>query len=186
MAAALAVRLGVTHLELDSVIHQRDWRPLAPEAFRRRIDEFTALGGWVIDGNYRAVRDLIWGRADTVIWLDLPRHVVTRQIIGRSVRRVWRNEELWNGNRERWRNLLSLNPERSVIVWSVTRHRHYRRQYGDLFSDPATGDRRMVRLRSRRQIRDFLAESGTAGGAARPDSSSGPAAPEDAGPGVVG
>ena len=71
------------------------------------MSEIVAGDGWVVDGNYSAVRDLVWDRADTVVWLDLPRLVVVRRITTRSIRRVVRREELWNGNRERWRNLVT-------------------------------------------------------------------------------
>jgi adenylate kinase family enzyme len=160
LAAALAVRLGVPHVELDSIFHQADWQPLDAPEFRDRVDRITAADGWVIDGNYRAVRDLIWARADTIVWLDLPRWTVTRQIVRRSFGRVVRNAELWNGNRERWRNLMSLNPERSVIVWSITKHSHYRRQFAELLAGDRHGAAEVVRLRSRRAIRDFAAVAG--------------------------
>ena len=39
------------------------------------------------DGNYSRVQDLIWARADTVIWLDPPRYLVMRRVIWRTLRR---------------------------------------------------------------------------------------------------
>ena len=47
----------------------------------------------------------MWPRADTVVWLDLPRSQVMRQIVSRTFRRVLTREELWNGNREPVENL---------------------------------------------------------------------------------
>ena len=41
----------------------------------------------MLDGNYSAVRDLIWQRADAVIWLDLPRSVVMLRLIPRTLGR---------------------------------------------------------------------------------------------------
>ena len=101
LGAALGRAMGVPHLELDSVFHQPDWEPLDRDEFRRRVGEFVAADRWVVDGNYSSVRDLIWARADTVVWLDLPRHRVMRQILWRTIRRVALRKELWNGNRER-------------------------------------------------------------------------------------
>ena len=82
----------------------------------------------MIDGNYSAVRPIVWARADTVVWLDLPKRTVMRQIIWRTLRRAAR-QELWNGNRERWRNFFSLDPEESVIAWAWHKHGEYRAEY---------------------------------------------------------
>src|SRR5260370_10676914 len=88
LAAALAARLGGEFLELDSVNHQPGWVPLPTPEFRRRVAAVAAGERWVIDGSYSSkVRDLVWARADTVVWLDLPKRTVMRRIIWRS---LWR------------------------------------------------------------------------------------------------
>lgn len=115
----------------------------------------SAAPGWVVDGNYSAVRDLVWSRADTVIWLDLPRWRVMRQVIWRTLRRIATSAELWNGNRENWRNLFG-PPEESIIVWAWTRHRVYRDRYLAAQVDPANDHLRFVRLRTGRQVSELL------------------------------
>ena len=107
LARSLAAGLGADFLELDSVNHQADWVPLPTAEFRRRVAAVVAGERWVIDGNYSTVRDIVWARADTVVWLDLPRRTVMRRIVWRTLRRVAGRAELWNGNRERWHNLFT-------------------------------------------------------------------------------
>ncbi len=160
LAGELASRLGVAHVELDAIFHQPGWTELATEAFLQRVDEVTCADGWVVDGNYSAVRELVWRRADTVAWLDLPRRVVMRRLIGRTLGRVILRRELWNGNRERWRNLASLDPYTSVIAWAWTRHDRYRQRYVEAAGDPAWRHLRFVRLRSPREVEAFLASIG--------------------------
>jgi adenylate kinase family enzyme len=148
-ATRLAARLEVAHVELDALFHQPGWTPLPDTAFRAAVDRaLPADGGWVADGNYRAVREITWGRADTIIWLDLPRRVVTARILRRSLRRVLLRTELWNGNRERLRSLLSVRPARSVIAWSAYQHGVYRREYAGVTRDARWAHARFVRLRS--------------------------------------
>ena len=102
--------LGARHIELDSLYHQPDWTPLADEEFRLRVDEATGDGRWVVDGNYSAIREIVWDRADTVVWFDLPYATVLARTIRRTLRRTLTREELWNGNREPLSNLWSLQP----------------------------------------------------------------------------
>ena len=159
LARELAVILGVPHLELDSVYHQPGWVPLPTEEFRETVAARVAGDGWVIDGNYGAVRQLVWARADTVVWLDLPKRTVMRQIIWRTLRRVSGHEELWNGNRERWRNFFSLDPQQSVIAWAWSKHDEYQERYGAAARDPANAHLTFVRLTSRRDAARFLTKS---------------------------
>ncbi len=156
LARRLAAILGVPYLELDGVNHQPGWEPLPREEFRRIVATRVAADGWVIDGNYSAVRPLVWGRADTVVWLDLPKAVVMRQVTWRTLRRVAGRQQLWNGNRERWANLLSWNPEESVISWAWHKHAEDRARYSAAANDPANAHLRFVRLASRRDIGRFL------------------------------
>jgi adenylate kinase family enzyme len=156
LARALAIQLGVPHIELDAIHHQPGWQPLPAAEFRSRVERVTATGSWVVDGNYSAVRDLVWARADTVVWLDLPRRTVMRQIIWRTVRRVALRAELWNGNRERWRNLFARDPDESVIVWAWQRHSVYQARYLAMGTDPAWRHLTFIRIRSRYDTRRLL------------------------------
>ena len=148
IARRLAAGLGTRHLELDAVFHQPDWQPLATSEFRRIVSEFTVGASWVVDGNYSKVRDIVWGRADTVVWVDPPRHRVMRQLVARTLRRMATRAELWNGNREPWSNLFRLDPEQSILLWAWTNHRRYRDRYLAAEADPANADLTFVRVRT--------------------------------------
>ena len=160
VARELAEVLGVPYLELDAIHHQPDWEPLPTDEFRRIVETRAAAGGWVIDGNYGRVRDLVWARADTVVWLDLPKRTVMRQVVWRTLRRVALRKELWNGNRERWQNFFTWNPEESVISWAWHKHATDRARYAAAASDPANAHLRFIRLASRRDVARFLADAG--------------------------
>jgi adenylate kinase family enzyme len=161
LARQLAERLEVPWVELDAIYHQPDWQPLPVEEFRERVAQLTAAGAWVVDGNYSSVRDLVWGRADTVVWLDLPRHTVMRQVVWRTIRRAALRAELWNGNRERWASVFSRSPTESVIVWAWHKHSVLRHRYAMAADDPANAHLRFVRVRSRGAARRLLARAST-------------------------
>src|SRR6266516_6178594 len=164
LAAALARVLDAEFLELDSVFHQADWVPLPTKEFRRRVGDVVAGERWVIDGNYTSkVKDLIWARGDTVVWLDLPRRTVMRRIIRRSFGRVAGRTELWNGNRERWRNLFWMDKEESVIAWAWQTHAATRAKLEAAMADPENGRLEFVRLTSPGAVRRFLQGLGVAG-----------------------
>ncbi len=147
IARSIAAGLGIPHLELDAVFHQPAWQPLETSEFRRIVSEFTAGPSWVVDGNYSKVRDIVWGRADTVVWVDPPRHRVMRQLLARTLRRMVTRAELWNGNREPLSNLFRLDPEQSILAWAWTNHRRYRARYLAAQADPANSDLTFVRVR---------------------------------------
>lgn len=162
LATRLASRLELVHLELDSLQHQANWTPLPPARFRERVDRFTSThDAWVVDGNYGVVRDLVWGRADTVVWLDLPRWKVMGQLLHRTTRRWLHREELWNGNRESIDNFIYLwDPDRSLLAWAWTQHAVYRRTYASALTDPRWSGIRFVRLQDRAAADRWMAGLG--------------------------
>lgn len=158
LAAQIAECIGGDHIELDSLYHQPNWQETPDEEFRQAIERRMAADAWVVDGNYASLtRELVWGRADTVVMLDLPRFLVLRSVVWRSLRRVVRREELWNGNRERWSNLFDPRPAQNIILWSWTRHPKYAAQMRAALTDPRWSHLRFVRLRSRAEVADWLA-----------------------------
>jgi adenylate kinase family enzyme len=159
---ALAIRIGAPFVELDSIFHQPGWAPLPLDEFRGRVQPLVDGPTWVIDGNYRAVRDLVWARADTVVWFDLPRRTVMRQVVVRTVRRALSRVELWNGNREPLTAMFRLHPEHNIIRWTWVKHAVYRDRYAAAAREPTLAHLTFVRIGSRADADRLLAEAAPA------------------------
>ncbi|WP_394835888.1 hypothetical protein LVJ94_03130 [Pendulispora rubella] len=156
LSRRLATRLRVPYVELDALHHGAGWTPRP--TFIADVDHSTRAPCWVTDGNYTAVREMLWDRADTVVWLDLPRLLVEWQVVQRSFVRWITRAELWNGCRERG-PLHWLNPEHP-IRWSWRKHSEYTERYGARFAEPKWAHLDRIRLVSRKDMRRFLASVG--------------------------
>jgi adenylate kinase family enzyme len=154
LAKELARLLGVPHVELDGIVHGPNWVDLSDEEFHARTAEILSGDGWVADGNYPAVRDLTIGQAEAVVWLDYPIIIPLWRVFPRTVQRIIRREELWNGNRETWRG--ALLGRDSLVVWIVRMHHKRRREFAVIFSAPEHAHRTLVRLRSPRATARWL------------------------------
>ncbi len=86
LSRELAGILGLKLFHLDVIYHQPGWAPLPEERFRAIQEELVRREGWIIDGNYGATLDIRLRAADTVVFLDPPRHVCLRGAFGRWVR----------------------------------------------------------------------------------------------------
>jgi adenylate kinase family enzyme len=158
LAREVAGRLELPHLELDAVYHQPGWVPLPEPEFRRRITDFTDAEGWVVDGDYTSVgtREVVWPRADAIVWLDLPLRIVMGRVTARTLRRAWSGVELWNGNREPRVVFLDPRPDRNIVLYALVNHRRKRREIEAATSDPGLGEVNVWRLRSTSQVTEFL------------------------------
>jgi len=156
LAFRLAGLIGAEHIELDALFHQPNWVPLQDAEFTSRVARAVTADSWVVDGNYGIVRDIVWGAADTIVWIDLPRRVVMTRLVRRTIGRVVFRKELWNGNRESFRDVFSLDPDRSVVVWAWTHFDERRATYGEAMVDERAAHVDWVVLRSRREVRRFL------------------------------
>jgi adenylate kinase family enzyme len=156
LAKAIARRLGVPHVELDALHWGPNWSLPTVEGFREKVSAALAGERWVTDGNYSAVRDLVWGRAEMLVWLDYSLPVVMAQLTRRTLKRCLTREALWNGNRERlWEHLFTRD---SLFWWVLRNFRKRRRLFPKLLARPEHRHLRVVRLRSPRAMRAWLAE----------------------------
>lgn len=156
LAAQLAEKLGVKHIELDSINHQANWQPLDKAEFRRIVYDKTKADGWVFCGSYFSTLGVeFWKKADTVIWLDYSFPLVLNRLLKRTTARGITRKELWNGNRESlFRNFLT--PD-SVIYWMMKSWNKQKRNFTPIFEDPQSlPGVDLVRLRSPRETKFFL------------------------------
>jgi adenylate kinase family enzyme len=130
---AIAARLDIPFVELDSIFHQPGWTELPDDEFRARVRDAVSGEAWVVDGNYAVVRPIVLERATTVVWLDYSRPRVMQQVIRRSVRRGVTRQELWNGNREDPRNWLDAE---HPIRWAWTHYARKRIEYEARYGSP--------------------------------------------------
>jgi adenylate kinase family enzyme len=166
-AAALAARLGCPCVELDALHWEPGWKMADLEVFRARVAEATAGERWVADGSYTKVRDVVWPRADTVVWLDYPLPVVVARLVRRTAVRWWTREELWAGNREELREHFSRN---SLVLFAIRQHHRNRTAYPEALAMPEHAHLRLVHLRTPRQAAQWLAQvPSPLGAASRPE-----------------
>jgi adenylate kinase family enzyme len=149
----IAERLDVPFVELDAIHWGANWSVPTEADFRARVAEALSGEAWVADGNYGKARDITWGRAQALVWLDYRLVVCLARVFVRTVRRVGTREKLWNDNVETLRGQLA--PD-GLIPYTIRRHRGRRERYAALVRDPAYAHLAVFRLRSPREARRWL------------------------------
>ncbi|MEA2553299.1 MAG: hypothetical protein QOJ65_1475 [Fimbriimonadaceae bacterium] len=151
---ALHERLGYRLVELDALYHGPNWEPATTEEFRAKVADATCAEPWIVDGNYLTVRDLTWGRADTIIWLDYSFPVCFSRVVRRTFRRWWRREVLWNENRERlWWHFFRRD---SLFLWVMKTHRSKRQRYAGVFASPESQNKTLLRFETSAEAQEWL------------------------------
>lgn len=157
LARELAAAIGVPHVELDALYFGPDFSTVPLSVLRERTSAAIAGDRWVTDGNKSAVRDLVWPRADTAVWLDYPL-VVCLWRLGK--RALWRTSVLKAQAAERGgraglpRQFLSAA---KGVLTALRSHKGQRREYPRMFAKQEHQHLAVVRLRSPRAARRWLA-----------------------------
>lgn len=153
----LSEQMGIPHIEIDSLWWGPRWTEAGEATLRERLQPIADRDEWILDGNYFSVgaRDVVWPRADTIVWLDHPRWVTVPRVVRRTFVRAITRRELWGtGNRE---SLALLKPD-SIVRFAWTMHAKYNLRYLGLWDDPELAHLTWVRLRKAREVRRWLAE----------------------------
>ncbi len=143
LARKISRKTGLKDIELDALFWNKNWIESSNEEFREKIQRsIENETGFIIHGNYNKVRDITWGNSDTIIWLNYSRFTVMVRIIKRTIKRILRKEELWNGNIETIKN--SLLSKDSIIRWSWKTYSIRKKQYKAVNHDNSYGIKRMI------------------------------------------
>jgi energy-coupling factor transporter ATP-binding protein EcfA2 len=157
LARQLSAVRGVPHVELDALYFASDLTTVPLEVLRQRAADAIAGDRWVIDGNKKALRDLVWPRADTIVWLDYPLAVSFWRLGKRALRRTSRVREQPSGNGARRSGRLGeLSRAAKGVLTALKSHRGQRRRYPRLFAEPQHQHLAVVRLRTPRATRRWL------------------------------
>jgi len=154
MARRLAERLGVPHIELDALHWGPNWTEEPDEVFRERADRLLVGDSWAVDGNYGVVRDIVWSRADTIVWLDYSLPLILWRLTRRTFSRAVLNEEIWHGNKESLRTHFFTKD--SLYLWVFQTYRSRRKQYPELLASPEYAHLKTIRLHSAAEAKAWL------------------------------
>ena len=152
LARQLGERLGIEVIHLDALYWRPGWVAPPGEEWVALQRELVGRDAWVMDGNFGGGRELRLAAADTIVFLDLPRLLCLWRILWRRVRDAGRTRpDLapgcyegfdWAFTRWVWRYPSETRPK---VVAQIAAY--------------AAG-RRVVRLRSARAVREFVAGIG--------------------------
>ncbi len=149
VAARVSAVLDVPHTDIDGLYHGPGWEPR--ESFLDDVRELVAGPRWVVEWQYGVARPLLLARADTLVWLDLPRLVVLAQVVSRTLHRRLRRVELWNGNLEPPLRTFFTNRDH-IVRWAWRTHPKAVRRVRAVL-EGEHGDRvHVVRLGSRKEV----------------------------------
>lgn len=159
LAGQLAKKLDLQNIELDALSWEANWTQVSSAEMRAKADPALPPDGhWVADGNYmRHVQEIVWRRADTLIWLDYPLHIAMWRVVTRTIARIWTGEELWNGNKETlWHHLNAWNPDNNLFVWCWRMHFNHRRDFPKYLERPEYQHLKVMRFLHPRETETWL------------------------------
>jgi adenylate kinase family enzyme len=157
LAEKLARRFDLNYIELDALNWEPNWQAAPLEVFRARVEKATEAETWIVAGNYHIVRNLIWPKAEAVIWLDYPLLTVLRQLTQRTFRRWWTQELLWGTNREPLWNHFKLWSTESLYHWLFQTYWRRKREYPMLLAQPEHRHLKLIRFTHPRELQQWMA-----------------------------
>jgi adenylate kinase family enzyme len=153
VSTEISRRLNLRHIELDAIHWRQGWKETPNKEFRALVEEATKGKSWVVDGNYSRVRDIVWRKAEIVVWLDLPFKIVFWRMFLRTVNRIVTRKKLWNNNVEGFDALLGSD---SMPLWVMKTYWRRKKEYPVLLSKLEYSHLQVIKLKSIREVKDWL------------------------------
>jgi adenylate kinase family enzyme len=154
MARAIAERLAIPYYEMDAIAFAGPgWQE--NQNLVTDVSRISSDPSWIFDSfGYPQIRDLLWSRADTIVWLDYSRPVVMRRVLRRSVVRTLFRRRIFGGNRETAASWFSAS---HPAWWAWAQHASRRADISARCADPGFAPLDVIRLTTPRAAAGWLA-----------------------------
>jgi homocysteine S-methyltransferase len=156
LSLQLGERTGLPVVHLDGVFWNPGWDRIDPDEWQAVTTDILAEERWILDGNYGSTMVRRVERADTIIFLDMPRLLCLWRVISRWLRFRGQNRPSLPAGCE---ETISLE----FILWILGYPQTRRPGVMALLEQARTDDKRVVVLSSRRAVRRFLREADVRG-----------------------
>jgi adenylate kinase family enzyme len=150
----LAMKTKVEYIELDQLHWLPNWEERPTEKFRELVTKATLSNRWIVDGNYSVVRDIVWPRATTIIWLNHSFSLVLYRSITRSIIRAATKKKLFAGNIESFRQTFLSGD--SIILWVLKTYHQKRKNHSQLLKNLETEGVKVIEFKKQSQVNDYL------------------------------
>jgi len=130
----ISTALGHKHVEIDALLWLPNWTQRDSSELCTLLQAELAQGPIVVDGNF-ATKGITPREGDVLIFLDYPRWRIISRLIRRSLARVILRKELWSGNREEFKFLISSDPEINPILYAFKTHSSRHDSYTKLLEE---------------------------------------------------
>ena len=89
MVKRIAEEFSIPVIDIDTLRRAAGKSEVPEQVFSHLVTESVKGDMWIIDGSYTSVQDLIWSRAEAIVWLDFSFGVVLSRLIKRSLYRIF-------------------------------------------------------------------------------------------------
>lgn len=148
VAVALAELRGLPLVHLDALYWRTGWQASPADEWERVVDTAIAAPRWVMDGNYGGTLRKRVQAADTIVFLDLPRIICILRVLRRRLAYAGRSRP----------SMPVGCPERVTLEflrWIWTYRARRRPTVLNLLKEVGA-EKRIVVLRSRREVQHYL------------------------------
>ncbi|MCF7793213.1 MAG: adenylate kinase [Candidatus Cloacimonetes bacterium] len=151
-ADKLSKILSIPHIEMDRLHWGPNWSPKAD--FAEKLAQEVDQPNWIIDGNYRIVRQLTFEKASVVFWLNYPFWLVFGRALKRTLPRVFLGKTIYAGNRETF--FTTFFSSDSILWWVIKTHRQRQIEYSALFASNKYPNLKVIELRHPIEAEEML------------------------------
>ncbi len=145
-AKNLGKKLGINVYHLDSYFWKPGWVEATLEEFTESQEEIVANDSWIIDGNYSNTFELRAKRADTIIYLELPRYMCLFRVLKRYFKHIGKKRpDLGCTEKIDW--------EFITFIWTTYKPRIRKMQER---LERLSKDKTVIKLKGKKQIQAFL------------------------------